>query len=394
MNKYAISKDNHLKRIEKIRNFMEKEELGSMVFFSPLSIYYLTGYHFIPTERPICLVLPMSEEPWFYVPRLEQEHLIEKIPWVEREIYFEYPDKKHPANIFIDRLEERKVTSSKIGMESPSFSSYWGYEGPNLTELLEGKTKTELYPILIREMRKIKDDEELRLIRISAKYGDLAHRLLQEYTAEGKNEVEVSLQACREASEKMLNDLEGFIPRGLLPAGAGYRGQIGEWSAIPHSVIQKTIFKKGDVLVTGASANVSGYHSELERTMFIGPPDEKQKKYFEAMKKSQDAALDAFKPDIPCSEVDKAAIKVLKDEGVYHLAQHHTGHAIGLEGHEAPFLDIGVEEILKPGMVLTCEPGIYEYKFGGFRHSDTVIITEDGSELITPYPRDLDDLII
>jgi Xaa-Pro aminopeptidase len=394
MNKYAISKENHLGRIEKVRNFMDEEELGSIVFFSPLSIYYLTGYHFIPTERPICLVLPRSNDPWFYVPRLEQEHLIEKIPWVEREIYFEYPDLKHPANIFVERLEERKVTTSKIGMESPTFSSYWGYEGPKLTDLLEGKAKTETYPTLIREMRKIKDEEELKLIRISAKYGDLAHRLLQEYTAEGKHEVEVSLQACKEASEEMLNELEGFVPRGLLPAGAGYRGQIGKWSAIPHSVIQKTVFKKGDVLVTGASANVSGYHSELERTMFIGPPNEKQKKYFDAMKKSQDAALDAFKPHIPCSDVDKAAVKVLKDEGVYHLAQHHTGHAIGLEGHEAPFLDVGVDEIMKPGMVFTCEPGIYEYQFGGFRHSDTVIITEDGSELITPYPRDLEDLII
>ncbi len=394
MNKYSISKENHLRRVERVKDFMDQKELGSMIFFSPLSIYYLTGYHFIPTERPICLVLPRSQEPWFYVPRLEKEHLIEKIPWVEREIYFEYPDEKHPANVFIDRLEERKVTNAKIGLESSSFSSYWGYEGPKLTDLLKEKAITELHSNLIGDMRKIKDEEELRLIKISAKYGDLAHHLLQDYTAEGKNEVEVSLKACMEASEKMLEDLEGFIPRGLLPAGAGYRGQIGEWSAIPHSIIQKTIFKKGDVLVTGASANVSGYHSELERTMFIGPPNEKQKRYYDAMKKSQDAALDAFKPHIPCSKVDRAARKVLKDEGVFHLVQHHTGHAIGLEGHEAPFLDIGVEESMKPGMVFTCEPGIYEYKFGGFRHSDTVIITEDGSELITPYPRELEDLII
>ena len=394
MNKYKISKENHLKRIENIRKFEEKNELGSMIFFNPLSIYYLTGYHFIPTERPIAFVLPHSDEPWFFVPRLEQEHLIEKIPWVEREIYFEYPDLKHPANIFIEKLVERKVTSKNIGMESASFSSYWGYEGPKLTDLLENKAKHELYTSLITEIRKIKDEEELRLIKISAKYGDLADRLLQEYTAEGKNEVEVSLQACIDASKKMLDDLEGFIPRGLLPAHAGYRGQIGEWSAIPHSVIEKTVFKRGDVLVTGASANVSGYLSELERTMFIGQPNEKQKKYFDVMKRSQDAALDAFKPHVPCSEVDKAARQVIKDAGLQHLTQHHTGHAIGMEGHEAPFLDIGVEEIMKPGMVFTCEPGIYEYKFGGFRHSDTVIITEDGSELITPYPRDLDDLII
>ncbi len=394
MNKYKISKENHLKRIERIRNFEEKNDLGSMVFFSPLSIYYLTGYHFIPTERPIAFVLPTTDEPWFFVPRLEQEHLIEKIPWVEREIYFEYPDLKHPAKIFIEKLEERKVTSKKIGMESPTFSSYWGYEGPKLTDLLKNKAKHELHPSLITEIRKIKDEEELRLIKISAKYGDFAHHLLQEYTAEGKNEVEVSLQACIDASKKMLDDLEGFVPRGLLPAHAGYRGQIGEWSAIPHSVIEKTIFKRGDVLVTGASANVSGYHSELERTMFIGQPDEKQKKYFDVMKRSQDAALEAFQPHAPCSEVDKAARQVIKDAGLQHLTQHHTGHAIGMEGHEAPFLDIGVEEIMKPGMVFTCEPGIYEYKFGGFRHSDTIIITEEGSELITPYPRDLDDLII
>ena len=107
MNKYKISKENHLKRIERIRKFEEKKDLGSMIFFNPLSIYYLTGYHFIPTERPIAFVLPFSDEPWFYVPRLEQEHLIEKIPWVEREIYFEYPDIKHPAKIFIEKLEER-----------------------------------------------------------------------------------------------------------------------------------------------------------------------------------------------------------------------------------------------------------------------------------------------
>ncbi len=394
MNNYAITKKNHLRRIEKIHEFQESTDLGSMIFFSPLSIYYLTGYHFIPTERPIALVLPHDDEPWFFVPRLEQEHLIEKIPWVGRELYFEYPDMTHPAKLFIKSLKEHKILDNKVGMESTTFSAYWGYSGPLLSDLIAKETSYNIHSSLIPEMRKIKDEEELRLIRISAKYGDLAHQLLQKYTEEGKNEIEVSLQACVEASKQMMDDLKGFIPRGLLPAHAGYRGQIGEWSAIPHSVIEKAIFKKGDVLVTGAAANVSGYLSELERTMFIGAPSEKQRRYFDIMKKAQDAALEAFKPGIPCSEVDKASVNVFKEAGMKHLTQHHTGHAIGMEGHEAPFLDIGVDEIIQPGMVFTCEPGIYEYKFGGFRHSDTVIITEDGSDLITPYPRELEPLII
>jgi len=394
MSMYTISKKKHKERMEKIKEFCKRNELGSMIFFNPYSIYYLTGYHFIPTERPIAFVLPALDDPWFYVPRLEQEHLLEKLPWIDREIYFEYPDEKHPAKIFIEKLVERKSTMLSIGMESASFSSYWGYEGPKLSDLLERKTTVKLYPDLIRNMRKIKDEEELKLIRISAKYGDLAHKLLQQYTSEGRNEVEVALQASIKASQVLLDDLENFIPRSLLPAYAGYRGQIGDWSAIPHSVLKKTVFKKGDVVVTGASANISGYLSELERTMFIGKPSQKQKRYFTIMKKAQDAALDAFRPGIPCSQVDKAARSVFKEEQMIHLTQHHTGHSIGLEGHEAPFLDIGIDEIIKPGMVFTCEPGIYEYKFGGFRHSDTVIITDDGSERITPYPREIESLTI
>ncbi|MCK4844186.1 MAG: aminopeptidase P family protein [Candidatus Heimdallarchaeota archaeon] len=392
MTEYKISKEKHLERIEKVRNLAERKHLSGIIFFKPLSVYYLTGYHFITTERPICFVLPVADEPWFYIPRLEVEHLIEKIPWINRENYFEYPDLEHPANIFKDLLNGKGLTKNEIGLETPNFSAYWGYEGPKLTELLD--VKTTLFPDLIMEMRKIKDDEEIKLIKESAKWGDLAHRYLQKYTAEGKNEVEVSLQASWDATRKLLEELEGFVPRGLLAAHAGYRGQIGKWSAIPHSVIEKTVFQKGQTLVTGASANISGYISELERTMFIGEPNEKQRRYFDVMKRAQDAALEAFGPDVPCSEVDKASIKVIKDAGLYHLVQHHTGHAIGMEGHEPPFLDIGADDILKPGMVMTCEPGIYEYKFGGFRHSDTVIITEDGSELITPYPRDLEDLII
>ena len=365
-----------------------------MVFFNSISIYYLTGYHFIPTERPIAFVLPTNAEPWFFVPRLEQEHLIEKLPEFGREVYFEYPDEKHPAKLFVQRLEEKKLLKNTIALESRSFPAYWGYEGPLLTDLIGNTCSVEMISDLIRNMRKIKDKEEIELIRISAKYGDLAHRLLQKYTKEGANEVNVAMQASMEASKTMIRDLEGFTPRSILPARAGYRGQIGVWSAIPHSVIENAVFHKGDVLVTGAGADVAGYQSELERTMFIGKPSEKQKKYFELMKKAQDVAINMLQPSNTCSDVDKAVIKVYKEAGINNLRLHHTGHAIGLEGHEAPFLDIGIKEKIQPGMVFTCEPGIYEYNFGGFRHSDTVLVTEDGPELITTYPRELKDLII
>ena len=122
-------------------------------------------------------------------------------------------------------------------------------------------------------------------------------------------------------------------------------------------------------------------------TSIKGPP-------MKAMMESQDAALAAFAPGDPCSKVDKAARTVFKKHGVWNLVQHHTGHAIGLEGHEKPFLDHGMDVKMEPGMVFTVEPGIYDRSIGGFRHSDTVFITEDGMEQVTYYPRDIDYLTI
>jgi Xaa-Pro aminopeptidase len=151
---------------------------------------------------------------------------------------------------------------------------------------------------------------------------------------------------------------------------------------------------KGDVVIAECGVDVGGYSCELERTMIVGSPTEKQKRYFEASVKAQEAAFKTFKAGVKCSAVDKATIKAFKEAGLIHLVKHHTGHGLGLEGHEPPWLDIGNDELLQAGMVVSCEPGIYETGFAGFRHSDTVLITEDGMELLTYYPRNLEELCI
>jgi Xaa-Pro aminopeptidase len=238
----------------------------------------------------------------------------------------------------------------------------------------------------------------LACIKESAKWGAVAHELLQEYTAEGGNEIDVAFKASHDASKRMRMELGAdYAPVGYgsRPCGAGYRGQIGPYSAIPHAMTRNAVFQKGDTLVTGASANIAGYLSELERTMFIGDPSEKQKGYFAIMMKAQEVAFNTMKPGIPVSEIDKACRRVFKENGVMNLVQHHTGHAIGLEAHERPFLDRGMTDvIMQSGMVFTVEPGIYDRSIGGFRHSDTVIITEDGNERVTQYPRNIEELMI
>jgi Xaa-Pro dipeptidase len=139
---------------------------------------------------------------------------------------------------------------------------------------------------------------------------------------------------------------------------------------------------------------VSGYGAELERTMIVGEPTGEQEKYFKLMLEARRVALENIRPGARCSDVDRAVRKFFKEKGLEKHWRHHVGHGIGLEYHEAPFLDIGDNTELKPGMALTVEPGIYVEGLGGFRHSDTILVTEDGYEKLTNYPEELEELII
>lgn len=243
----------------------------------------------------------------------------------------------------------------------------------------------------------IKSEAEVALIRESVKWGHLAHVHLQRYTEVGLTETEVSLRAGNEATLAML-DAIGPIYRAqsyfFSGAHAGYRGQIGRNAAIPHALANNIIFQTGDVLITGANAPMWGYNSELERTMIVGKASEDQKRLFAHMLALQETAFNAIRPGVSCAEVDRIVRAYYEKHKLMPFWKHHVGHAIGIRYHEAPFLDLGDETIIHPGMVFTVEPGLYVPELGGFRHSDTVVVNEDGIELLTYYPRDLESLTI
>jgi Xaa-Pro aminopeptidase len=128
--------------------------------------------------------------------------------------------------------------------------------------------------------------------------------------------------------------------------------------------------------------------------MVIGPPTDAMRRLFDHMIGARDAALATLRPGVTCAEVDGAVMRYFDQHDLLPYWRQHTGHAIGLRNHEAPFLDIGDETMIMPGMVFTIEPGVYDAQIGGFRHSDTVVVTGDGFELLTDYPTDLESLTI
>jgi Xaa-Pro aminopeptidase len=115
---------------------------------------------------------------------------------------------------------------------------------------------------------------------------------------------------------------------------------------------------------------------------------------FEHMRAAQQTAFDTLRPGATCADVDRAVRRYYEANDLLPYWKHHTGHGIGLRYHEAPFLDLGDQTVLRPGMILTVEPGLYAPDLGGFRHSDTVLITEEGLEILTYYPRDLESLTL
>ena len=395
MVKFSISEAEYKHRVERLRKYSMRRKLDALYLTNGTSVFYLTGYSFIATERPAALIVPVDGEITFMGPLLEKDHIPLKTRIIEDvKTYVDYPGEKHPIEHFAEFLKDMGLARKRIGIDNKAGAAgTWGYKGPPITKKLHEAKFVDMKD-LVPSMRLIKSEEEIALIKESAKWANLAHTLLQEYTAEGLWDVEVALAASYEASMLMKKALgPDYEPmRTSSPVSVGFRGQIGEMSAIPHSIATKRMIRKGDVVVTGAGADVGGYSCELERTMIVGKPTPKQKRYFNVMVKAQEAAFKMFKPGVKCSDIDKATIRVFKKAGLMHLVKHHTGHGLGLEGHEPPWLDIGNEEPLHAGMVVSCEPGIYEAGFAGFRHSDTVLITEDGAEIITYYPRNLDAL--
>ncbi|MFW9919111.1 MAG: M24 family metallopeptidase [Candidatus Thorarchaeota archaeon] len=391
-----LTPKHHQRRIEKLKEELDGKGIDTFLLFNSKNIFYLTGLSFIPTERPIILMIHHGET-YFFVPSLEIDHIQHQVPFVKEVFsYFEYPDEKHPMRHLADVLiKELKVANKRVASEIAGAPGYWGYKGPALEEVTS--LKFMLLPDIIMDMRVIKEPEEIELMRESSKWADRAHRYLQEYTEAGANEIDVTIRASTQGSHDMISELgNDYRPTGfsMFPAIALYRGQIGPNSYFPHALSRGIVFKQGDTLVTGASSDVYGIQSELERTMFIGEPNERQRELFSAMVAAQDAAFAVAGPGVRCADVDKAVRKTFKERGVSHLVRHHTGHGLGMEGHEKPFLDIGSEDVLEEGMIFSCEPGIYEKGLGGFRHSDTFVVTEDGIEVLTRYPRDIEHLVI
>lgn len=394
----SLSTEEYHRRVDEVKKTLVEEGRDALLVFSSVSILYLTGFRHTPTERPVVLIVPAEGDPGLLIPQLEVDHVPVRVPWINQvEVYPEYPDLKHPLRYLPDLMEAMNLSADRLAADTLGYSAP-GYRGPTLHDLFDD-ADVDVWPHFIESMRIIKSAEEIQLVRNSVPFGNMVHRIIQDSIEPGKSEIEISLFACAEGTARMFEKLAEMgveyvgQDNGSIPAIGGLVA--GPITGLPHPLDTNRPIEAGDVIIGwSGGANFDGYSSELERTMILGEPTEEQRRLFDIMLELQQIALDTIRPGIPASAVDKAVREHAEDANVSHMLRHHSGHGKGLEIHEAPFFDQGDETILRPGMLMSCEPGLYQPGFAGFRHSDTVVVTEDGRDVLTNYPRELDELVI
>jgi Xaa-Pro dipeptidase len=364
------------------------------VLFGPDYIQYFTGFWFLSNERPVVYVESVGGDAAIFVPEFEVARTSAETGFDRIESYPEYPGVEHPMLILARVLADLGIAGT-VAADQGGYPGILGYQGPALSDV-SGSTVVSVSDAIERMMAR-KSANEIALIRESGRWCAHAHRLLQEYTRVGATEAQASVRAGSETTLAMLEEL-GDSFGGQLGSNdgvkAGYRGQIGRRSAWAHAIAHNIRFEPGDTLVTETGAPVWGYNAELERAMIIGPPSDEQRRLFDHVGAAQQVAFDALRPGVTCADVDGAVMRYFEDNDLLPYWRQHTGHAIGLRNHEAPFLDIGDHTPVETGMVFTIEPGLYDDHLGGFRHSDTVVVTGDGIEILTSYPSDIESLTL
>ena len=232
---------------------------------------------------------------------------------------------------------------------------------------------------LVREIRVVKDDEELVLLKKAAALGD---RLFAELRALGSLVGRTENEMARWFHHRAVDSGAEEIAFETIVAA-------GDHAAQPHAEPTDRRIAEGEVVVLDFGVRIEGYHSDMTRTLFAGQVDDRGRELYELVLRAQVAGLEMVRPGVGGSEVDDAARQVIAQAGYGDYFTHGLGHGVGLDIHEFPYLAESSRDVLAPGMVVTVEPGVYLPEWGGVRIEDLVVVTEDGCELLSGAPKEL-----
>lgn len=361
------------RRLAALRSCLQKKEIAAVAVNAGPTLTYLTGLHFHLMERPVVLVVPVAGQPIIILPELEQAKL-EKLSFQARVFtYGENPAAWGP--VFINALKDLARIGEKIGVE-PRHLRLLEY---NLLHPACAQAEIVDGAEIFAQLRSIKDEDEVASMRRAVVIAEESLEATLATVKIGVSEEaiagELFLQLLRHGSDTAL-------PFSPIVAG-------GPNGANPHSRPSARKLREGDLLIIDWGACYNGYASDLTRTFAVGEIGEEAATIYRLVQQANAAGRAAGRPGAACGEVDLAARKCIEAGGFGQFFTHRTGHGIGMECHEEPYIHGENRQLLEVGMTYTVEPGIYLPGRNGVRIEDDVLVTPDGSESLSTMSREL-----
>jgi Xaa-Pro dipeptidase len=360
-------------RFDKLNASLRTSGLDAVILNPGPTLTYLTGLRFHLMERPVVLFVAKDQDPAIVMPELELQK-VASLPYKLQ--VFAYPEKPSEwDDAFRKAIQALGLDGKRIGVE------------PRQLRLLEfrhvkaGAPEAD-YPDasdVLAGLRLRKDKAEVDAMCRAVKIAQDALEATIPFIKIGMTEKEIASELVMQL---LKHGSEPEIPFSPIVSG-------GLNSANPHASPSDRKLQSGDLLVVDWGAAYDGYISDLTRTFAVGEVGEEFKKIHRIVQEANAAGRSAAKPGVPCADVDIAARAVIEKAGYGEFFTHRTGHGIGMEGHEEPYMRGDNMQILEPGMAFTVEPGIYLPGRNGVRIEDNIVITETGADVLSDMPREI-----
>ncbi len=358
--------DVHVERRGQLGRALRDASLAAAILGPGPDLQHLAAYAAPELERPTLLVVPAEGRPLLVVPRLEE-------PRARADASLEGVDLRSYAETD-DPFAAVVAAVSGTGDVAVG-DRLWSATTLGLQARLPGRVRVPA-SVVTGPLRARKDPDELAALREAAAAIDAVHRRVPDVLRRGRSEAEVAADLAALIRED--HDEVAFV---IVASGPN--------AASPHHEPGPRRLADGDAVVVDIGGTVRGYHSDMTRTYHLGPPPPVTAAAYAALEAAQAAGVTAVRPGVAAEDVDRAARDVMVAAGLGDAFLHRTGHGIGLEVHEAPWIVAGDRTVLAPGMTFSVEPGYYLEGRTGARIEDIVAVTDAGVEVLNREPRGL-----
>lgn len=371
-----------------IRARMAETGVDLLLLDSNDDVIYTTGFSHYTTERPVVFAIT-QERAWLLLPRLEETHAAHQTIAAEPVIYFEFPGVDRPFDVLARALPQQ------TGTVAHSYGIAFG----RVAQIQNAFPNATVKPsAIVQQMRLRKYPEEIALHREASRISDAMVEsgvaLIAGAMRRGgelPSEIEIESHVSRHAMRIMFEEHQDLMLVQGLASGLVYSGVR---SSFPHGMPTGNPVKRGESLILSLGCRVGGRAAESERTFFLGEPTKEQMRHYEVAFEAQRIGTAALIAGNTCASSDNLAQAYIEKQGMKDNAFHRVGHGMGIMFHEPPWIEAGDLTILEPGMIASSEPSISILDFAGYRIADTVLVTADGPDSMTKYPRRIEEIVI